>query len=90
MCRILFRVASELGLRIPQDLSVILFSARLPFYAFTPDVTRFEMDAPARAEKALELLLAEKTEVENREYSFDFLFHDGGSIADLRKLAAGR
>ena len=42
------------------------------------------------AEKALELLLAEKNEVENREYSFDFLFHDGGSIADLRKQAAGR
>ena len=84
MCRILLRVAADLGLRIPEDLSVILFSARLPFYAFTPDVTRFEMNAQARAEKALELLLAEVPEVENREYSFDFLFHDGGSVADLR------
>ena len=43
-----------------------------------------------QAEKALELLLAESPEVEKREYSFDFLFHDGGSVADLRNPGAGR
>ena len=83
MCRILLHHAADLGLRIPEDISVILFSAALPEYEFTPDITRFEMDAPSRARKALEVLLAEDLKTEKQEFLFDFFFHEGGSVADL-------
>lgn len=85
MCRILLHHAADLGLRIPEDISLILFSARQPDYAFPMDVTRYEMDTPSRAKKALELLLAETPETENREYMFDFIFHKGKTVADLRQ-----
>ena len=84
MCRILLHHAADLGIRVPEDISIILFSAALPEYAFTPDITRFEMDAPSRAQKALEVLLAENFATGKREFLFDFFFHQGASVADLR------
>lgn len=82
MCRILLYEAAQLGLRIPEDISLITLSSALPRYAFIPDVTRFEMDMPSRAAKAVELLLS--GDMTTKEYKFKFNYHPGTTVRKLK------
>lgn len=82
MCRILLYEAAQLGLRIPEDISLITLSSALPRYAFPLDVTRFEMDTPSRAAKAVELLLS--GDMTTKEYKFKFNYHPGATVRKLK------
>ena len=82
MCRILLYEAAQLGLRIPEDISLITLSPALPRYAFPLDVTRFEMDTPSRAAKAVELLLS--GDMTTKEYKFKFNYHPGATVRKLK------
>lgn len=82
MCRILLYEATQLELRIPEDISLITLSSALPRYAFPLDVTRFEMDTPSRAAKAVELLLS--GDMTTKEYKFKFNYHPGATVRKLK------
>lgn len=82
LCRMFLYEAGKLKIRIPEDVSLITLSSFQPDYAFSLDVTHFEMDTPSRAGKAVELLLS--GDMSTKEYLFDFNYHPGKTVRKLK------
>ncbi len=79
MVRQFLQCATELKIRIPEDLSVIGFTPELPSYSFTIDLTRFYPDNQAQAAQAMALVQG-KTSFENQELVSDCLYHAGRTV----------
>ena len=82
MCSQFLYCAAGLGLRIPEDVSLVSFTPELPFYAFAQDVTRFYPNSAAHVDQIMALLQAEPS-VKSETYAADYLFHPGTTVRSV-------
>ncbi len=87
MCGQFLHCAAELGIRIPEDLSLVSFTPELPFYAFAQDVTRFYPNSAAQVEQVMGMLQAEPS-TQPALYVADYLFHPGATVRRNTLIAA--
>jgi LacI family transcriptional regulator len=87
MCGQFFHTVAALGIRIPEDLSLVSFTPELPFYAFAQDVTRFYPNSAAHVEQIMALLQAEPS-TRPESYMADYLFHPGATVRSNSPVAA--
>ena len=79
LCRQFLHCAAKLGLRVPDDVSLMTFSPDLPFYAFPQDVTRFHPDNDTHVEQVMGLIRAPASP-KPEAYTADCLFHPGATV----------
>jgi DNA-binding LacI/PurR family transcriptional regulator len=73
------QIAVLLGMRVPKDLSVALYSAA--YHAINPGATQINMDYQAMGEKAMEMLLDETLIAEPRHVLLPVTLADAGTTA---------
>ena len=81
-CALLLHAARSLGLRIPEDFSLITISPEQPFYLYPLDVSRCVIDLEGRCSKVMELLNI-KSFPNHDEYKFPHRLHRGTTIQKL-------
>ncbi|MCF7853223.1 MAG: LacI family transcriptional regulator [Candidatus Pacebacteria bacterium] len=80
-CLQFLHCASGLGLRVPDDVSLVGFSPDLPFYAYPVDITRFYPDNNTHVEQVLEIIGAPASPTP-RTFTADYLFHPGATVKE--------
>lgn len=82
MCGQFLHCAAELGIRVPDEVSLVSFTPELPFYAFAQDVTRLYPNSAAHVDQIMGLLQAEPS-AEPETYGADYLFHPGATVRNM-------
>jgi LacI family transcriptional regulator len=88
MCRQFLHCATQLGIRIREDVSLVGFTPDLPFYAFTRDVTRLYPNSTVHVEQIMSLLQAEP-QAANETYRADYLYHPGDTVREFTREEMG-
>lgn len=79
-CMQLLRTAWELGLRVPDDLSIVTLAPQYPEYLFPLPMTRIFPNARRAAEKLLELLNADTDQIPEKAIPLEMDLYRGKSI----------
>lgn len=71
--------ANELGLTIPDDVSLVTFTPDVPFYSFVSDVTRLYPDNSKQLTQIIELLFEDPI-LQAKRVCTDFILNKGTSV----------